>query len=98
MNLFLKSTLLPKNQPPCAFTEFYDTYAPRLWGLILLANLPPSQSETILINTLLNAWQQVGQTSPIDDHYLSMILQLAYQEGLPVNAALEMTIRQRHHS
>ncbi|QHV96317.1 response regulator [Spirosoma endbachense] len=66
-----------------SFSDFYDTYAPRLWGIILLAKLPTAQSETILINTLKKAWQQVNQQIlPVKPTFVSL-LSLAYREGLP---------------
>ncbi|GAB3718882.1 hypothetical protein GCM10027592_62100 [Spirosoma flavus] len=82
---------------PRAFTKFYDKHAPRLWGLILLANLPPSQSETILINTIRKAWKQ-AQLPQSDTFSFSQILLIAHQEGLPKNSSLLTTLRQIRHS
>ncbi|GAB4019383.1 hypothetical protein GCM10028808_56960 [Spirosoma migulaei] len=97
MNLFTKSSPLLKNQPSRAFTEFYDRYAPPLWGLILLANLSPSQSEAILINTMLNVWKQVHLPIQSDTYYFPQILRVAYREGLPKNSTLVSTLRQTRH-
>ncbi|QKZ13822.1 hypothetical protein [Spirosoma sp. KUDC1026] len=83
----------PSKQPLSNFTDFYDTYAPTLWGLILLANLPPSESETILANTLLKAWEQIQQPDSIDNYCLANILRIAYIEGLPISPALATAIR-----
>ncbi|HLL95765.1 MAG TPA: hypothetical protein VK404_12355 [Spirosoma sp.] len=70
-----------KNQQP--FSIFYETYAPKLWGIILLAKLPASQSENILINTLKKAWQKLGQqVHPVEPTFATL-LTLAYSEGLP---------------
>jgi len=66
------------------FTSFYDTYAAKLWGLILTANLPPSQSEAILINTLIKAWQQFDTHTLGEKHFLTRLVSLANQEGLPI--------------
>ncbi|GAB3559855.1 hypothetical protein [Spirosoma fluminis] len=83
----------PSKQSLSNFTDFYDTYAPTLWGLILLANLPPSESEAILANTLLKAWNQVTEPDSIDNLCLSNILRIAYIEGLPISPAMATAIR-----
>ena len=75
--------LRTKNQQ--AFASFYDAYAPKLWGIILLANLPSSQSETILVNTLLKAWQHPGRKAILEKRAFTWLLGLAYAEGLPAN-------------
>ena len=66
-----------------AFAHFYDAYAPKLWGLILTANLPAQQSETILINTLMKAWQQVDQPTQSEKQLFIELIRLACQAGLP---------------
>lgn len=73
------------------FTEFYDTYAPRLWGIILLANLPTPQSETILTNTFTKAWRQIRQKPPTKLN-VTWLLSLAYSEGLPRKAVREILL------
>jgi len=65
------------------FTAFYDTYAPKLWGIILRANLPTPQAEQILLNTLTKAWQQFDPHTLNDKHLLSRLLRLACEQGLP---------------
>jgi hypothetical protein len=66
------------------FKSFYDTYAPKIWGLILLANLPMSQSEAILINTLTKGWKNFNQNRLTQGQVLIMLINLARIEGLPV--------------
>lgn len=66
-----------------AFIQFYDTYAPKLWGLILLANLSSAQSEAILTRTLIKGWEQLGKDSLRDERVLSILISLARREGLP---------------
>jgi hypothetical protein len=67
-----------------AFESFYDTYAPKLWGLILKADLPALQSESILLNTLTKAWLQRDLEAPTQPHFLTRLIGLACREGLPV--------------
>lgn len=74
-----------KKKPQVPFETFYNTYAHKLWGLILIANLPASESETILINTLTKAWLHPDRQVYIDRHPCIWLLQLAYAEGLPAN-------------
>lgn len=66
-----------------AFSLFYDTYAPQLWGCIVRANLPTPQAEVILTNTFLRAWKQLENPAFWQHTRLSHLLNLAYQEGLP---------------
>ena len=72
-----------KNQQ--TFTAFYDAYAPKVWGIILAANLPLLQSETILINTLTEAWRQLDLSILEDKYVLAILLKIACKEGLPMN-------------
>jgi CheY-like chemotaxis protein len=65
-----------------AFALFYDTYSPRLWGIILLAKLPAAQAETILINTFKKAWQPLGQHTLRVELTFPDLLTIAYGEGL----------------
>lgn len=76
----------PDTRDPQAFLTFYDQYAPALWGLILSAGLPASQSETILANTFLKAWQHPYRQTISERKVLTGLLRLAYGEGLPPNA------------
>lgn len=78
----------PDGKDMPGFTLFYDQYAPKLWGLISLTSLSPSQSEAILINTLTKAWRQSDPLKP----FLSWLIGLAYQEALP-NAVLGAMLR-----
>ena len=66
-----------------AFAQFYDAYAPPLWGLILTAKLPAQESETILINTMRKAWQQLDQPTLSEKRLFIELIRLAGQEGLP---------------
>ncbi|GAB4014993.1 hypothetical protein GCM10028808_39080 [Spirosoma migulaei] len=68
-----------------AYTSFYDGYAPKLWGILLLANLPNSQSEEILTRTLTKAWSQRDIHTPTEKHFLGWLLGLACREGLPID-------------
>ncbi|MBD2705773.1 hypothetical protein IC229_34535 [Spirosoma sp. BT702] len=65
------------------FSVFYATYAPKLWGLILTAKLPKTQSAAILINTITKGWKQLDQKKSNQQHILSWLIGLAYEEGLP---------------
>ncbi|GAB3639472.1 sigma-70 family RNA polymerase sigma factor [Spirosoma arcticum] len=65
------------------FLTFYEQYTPKLWGLILSANLPASQSETILINIFVKAWQHPHRQTIGRNQMLNWLLGLAYEEGLP---------------
>ncbi len=65
-----------------AYAAFYDTYAPSLWGIIMLANLPISQSEIILVNTLAKAWKQFDQRTRSEKHFFTRLISLAREEGL----------------
>lgn len=65
------------------FGVFYATYAPRLWGLMRLANLPPARTETIMVNVLVKAWQHPDRQLAIAKQPVSWLLSLAYAEGLP---------------
>ncbi len=67
-----------------AFMSFYDLYAPKLWGLILKANLNSSQGEDILINTLIKAWQQYGPYLLGEKYLLTQLLKIAREEGMPI--------------
>ncbi|MBC3789137.1 hypothetical protein FHK02_5718 [Spirosoma sp. LMG 31448] len=67
-----------------AFMAFYDLYAPKLWGLILGANLPVPQAEAILLSTLTKAWQQFGPHILKQKYLLTQLLSIACREGLPV--------------
>ena len=80
MKSFFKKSSVPDQQ---SFASFYDAYAPKLWGLILRADLTASQSETILINTLTKGWQELGPDRLTEKYSLSKLLNLAYREGLP---------------
>lgn len=66
-----------------AFNVFYDTYAPKLWALILLANLLIEQSETMLCNTLTKGWKRFNQEELTERQALRMLISLAYNEDLP---------------
>jgi hypothetical protein len=80
----------PQNKTPSltlertAFAQFYDAYAPKLWGLILAAKLPAQESETILINTISKAWQQVEDPPLSEKQLIVQLIRLACQEGLPL--------------
>lgn len=67
------------------YASFYDVYAPKLWGLILLADLPIPESEAILTNTLAKAWKQFDKPARAEKHFFVRLIGLACQEGLPVN-------------
>ncbi|AUD05870.1 hypothetical protein [Spirosoma pollinicola] len=97
MNVFTTPPPHPTKPPPQAFREFYATYAPRLWGFVLLAHLPATQSETILINTVRKAWQQLQSPIQSNTPCFSHILRVAYLEGLPINSSLATAIRQTRH-
>jgi hypothetical protein len=68
-----------------AYNSFYDTYAPKLWGIIILSDLPMPESETILVNTLAKAWKQFDQHTRSEKHFFTQLIGLAYKEGLPVD-------------
>ncbi|GAB3220370.1 hypothetical protein [Spirosoma arcticum] len=65
------------------FTSFYDQYAPKLWGFILSADLPTSASKTILVSTFIKAWQHPHRQLIGENQLLTLLLSLAYAEGLP---------------
>lgn len=65
------------------FACFYDEYAPKLWGLILRADLPASVSERILLNTFSKAWPHFHRQAAGGHQMLPWLLGLAYAEGLP---------------
>ncbi len=67
-----------------AFTAFYDAYAPKLWGLIQVANLPAAQSEKILASTLINAWRHPDQHKCLEEGSICWLIGLAHAAGLPV--------------
>ena len=81
MKSFLKKPSVPV-QP--SFASFYDVYAPKLWGLTLMANLTASQSEAILVGTLTKGWQELGQDKLTEPYLLSKLLRIAHGEGLPM--------------
>ncbi|MBO0931682.1 hypothetical protein [Fibrella aquatilis] len=84
LSLFKKA---PTQAQQRAFAVFYAAHAPRLWGLILAANLPTPQAETILSNTLIKAWQHPDcQSSPTTSQSCNWLLRLACKEGLPHSA------------
>ena len=66
------------------FMSFYDIYAPKLWGLILEANLSSSQGEAVLTNTFIKAWQQYGPYLLKEKYLLTQLLKIACEEGLPI--------------
>jgi len=66
-----------------AFELFYQQHAPKLWGIILLANLPVSLSEDILVDTLTAAWQQRQDHALEGTYVLSWLITLAHRAGLP---------------
>lgn len=65
------------------FILFYDRYAPKVWGLILSADLPESVAKTILVRTFVNAWQHPHRLVIGQNQVLTFLLSLAYAEGLP---------------
>ncbi|MBC7568915.1 MAG: hypothetical protein H7319_04165 [Spirosoma sp.] len=65
------------------FAFFYDEYAPKLWGLILQADLPASVSERILLNTFGKAWPHPHRQAVEGHQMITWLLGLAYAEGLP---------------
>lgn len=69
---------------PPTYSSFCDTYAPKLWGLIMAAQVAAPQAEAMLINTLTKAWQQFDHATLNDKYVLSRLLTLAAQEGLPL--------------
>ena len=79
MAISLSSPLIDK------FSAFYDQYVPKLWGIILSANLPSQQAETILLNTLIKAWPQIDLSTMTEGQVLVKLLVLACREGLPNN-------------
>lgn len=79
------STQIHAKKSQRAFETFYNTYAHKLWALILVANMPASESETILIKTLTKAWLHPGRQVYIARHPFIWLLQLAYLEGLPTD-------------
>lgn len=81
MKSFFKPS--PTRQDEQEFGVFYATYAPKLWGLMRLANLPPARSETTLVNVLVKAWQHPDRQLAIDKQPVIWLLSLAHAEGLP---------------
>lgn len=71
-----------KNQQ--TFTAFYEAYASKVWGIVLAANLPRLQSETILIHTFTEAWRQLDSPILEDNYVLAKLLKIAREEGLPI--------------
>ncbi len=65
------------------FASFYDAYAPKLWGLVLQAQLPATVSERILVNTFSKAWHHSHRQAIGRHQMLTWLLGLAYAEGLP---------------
>ncbi|SFE28948.1 hypothetical protein SAMN05216167_11269 [Spirosoma endophyticum] len=78
----------PTSKDLPSFTLFYDQYAPKLWSLIVLANLSTTRSEDILINTMIIAWQQPDSRWPAKKHVLTWLIGLAYTVGLPTAGLL----------
>lgn len=70
------------------FHVFYDTYAPRLWGLLLKAGLSDTESEAILLNTLSHAWPQYNQATIDPRHFFAQLVGIAHQAGLPLSKDL----------
>lgn len=68
-----------------AYALFYDTYAPKLWGIILLSDLLMPESETILVNTLAKAWTQFDHHTRSEKRFFTQLVGLACKEGLPVD-------------
>ncbi|GAB2553571.1 hypothetical protein [Spirosoma areae] len=66
------------------FVLFYDQYAPKLWGLILTADLGASASKTILVRTFMKAWPHPHRQVVGEHQLLTFLLSLAYAEGLPL--------------
>ncbi len=67
------------------FDAFYARYAPKLWGIILVADLPAAQAQTILVNTFTNAWQHPDCQHNIANHPFGWLVRLACAEGLPTD-------------
>ena len=65
------------------FTTFYAEYAPKLWGLLVEAKLPPHQAEAILINTFVRGWYAFATGVGEDPPGLRQLVGLACEEGLP---------------
>ena len=65
------------------FTTFYAEYAPKVWGLLVEADLPPHQAEAILINTFVRGWQTFVTGAGEGPPGLRQLLGLACEEGLP---------------
>ena len=70
------------------FHIYYDTYAPKLWGILLKAGLSDTESQKILMNTLSTAWPQYNQTTTNQRSFFLQLLRLAHQEGLPLSKEL----------
>ena len=74
------------------FSAFYDQYVPKVWGVILGADLPPQQAETILLNTLIKAWSQIDLSTMTERQVFVKLLVIACREGLP-NDYLRVALR-----
>jgi hypothetical protein len=66
------------------FDDFYEVYAPLLWGFILKSNLSQNESEKILCNTFQKAHSLLCAGNETSTNTLSALLRIAYQEGLPI--------------
>ncbi len=66
------------------YQAFYDNYSPKLWGVLVLADLPLPVTEKIFINTLMRAWQQRSEYPLTQENILSYLIGIALSEGLPV--------------
>ena len=79
------------------FTTFYHEFAPLLWGLILKCNLSQSESEKILYSTFLKAYNLSNNPTDLRKNTLSILLQIAFQEGLPVGLLRECFEKKQPH-
>lgn len=60
----------------------YDLHGPKLWGLIVKANLPQRQSEAVLLNAFVNAFKQIHEQQITEKEFFTALLRSALAEGL----------------
>jgi len=65
-----------------AFTQLYDTLAPRVFGLILRVLVDRAQSEEVLQEVFLEVWQSAARFAPKKGQGRTWVLTIAHRRAI----------------
>lgn len=66
--------------------QYYNRYAPAIWGMLVATELPSAQAEQILVNTFIRAWKEKKEQHHRPEAELPWLIGLACRQGLPLEA------------